>query len=66
MTDQQPSAFEKAASRESGGTVMGEVWYLLRHNKKWWLGPIIAILLLFGVFMLLSGTAVAPFIYTLF
>ena len=35
------------------------------HNKKWWLTPIILTLLLIGVLVVLSGTAVAPFIYTL-
>ena len=38
----------------------------LAHNKKWWLAPIIVVLLLLGLLVLLGGTAVAPFIYTLF
>jgi hypothetical protein len=37
-----------------------------RPNKKWWLVPIIAMLLMFGLLILLSSTGVAPFIYTLF
>jgi len=35
-------------------------------NKKWWLVPIIAVLLIFGLLILLSSTGVAPFIYTVF
>lgn len=38
----------------------------LRENKKWWLAPIIVSVLLLGGLVLLSGTAAAPFIYTLF
>jgi drug/metabolite transporter superfamily protein YnfA len=66
MDDHKETAFEKAAGGDSGGTLLGEIWYLLRHNKKWWLVPILLILLVFGLFMILSGTAAAPFIYTLF
>ena len=39
---------------------------LVCHNKKWWLTPIIVMLLLVGFLVILSGTAIAPFIYTLF
>ena len=44
-----------------------ELWGFLRVRKKFWLLPIILVLLLFGVLVVLtSGSAVAPFIYTLF
>ncbi|HOX56462.1 MAG TPA: DUF5989 family protein [Candidatus Paceibacterota bacterium] len=43
-----------------------ELWGFLRHNKKWWLLPILFFLLFFGLLIFLSGTGVAPFIYTLF
>lgn len=44
-----------------------ELWAFMRERKKWWLLPMIIVLLLFGVLIVLSsGTAVAPFIYTLF
>ena len=36
------------------------------HNKKWWLLPIILILLALSLLVALSSTAVAPFIYTVF
>ena len=44
-----------------------ELWGFLRVRKKFWLLPIFLVLLLFGVLVVLtSGSAVAPFIYTLF
>jgi hypothetical protein len=44
-----------------------ELWEFLRTRKKWWLTPIILFLLLLGLLIVLtSGSAVAPFIYTLF
>jgi hypothetical protein len=38
----------------------------LREHKKWWLAPILIAMLLLGLLVTLSGTAAAPFIYTLF
>ena len=47
--------------------IIKDLWAFLRERKKWWLLPVILILLLVGVLIVLStGTAVAPFIYTLF
>jgi|TARA_B100001093_G_C26823073_1_gene1012762 hypothetical protein len=44
-----------------------EFWYFLRIRKKYWLLPILLILLIFGgLIVLTQGTAVAPFIYTIF
>ena len=44
-----------------------EFWDFLKTRKKWWLGPIVFIMLLMGFLILLTeGSAVAPFIYTLF
>jgi hypothetical protein len=57
--------FAKAAERPSPG-FLREYWDFLKHNKKWWLIPIIVALLLVGVLIILGGTAAAPFIYTLF
>lgn len=58
--------FEDAAKGRQGSSFAGEFWYFLRQNKKWWLLPIVIILVTFGVLVFLSGTAAAPFIYTLF
>jgi hypothetical protein len=38
----------------------------LLHNKKWWLAPIVIVLLLFALLVILGGSGVAPFVYTLF
>ena len=47
--------------------IFGELWAFMRVRKKWWLGPIIFLLLLLGlVIVLTQGSALAPFIYTLF
>jgi hypothetical protein len=44
-----------------------DLWGFLKQRKKFWLLPLITILLAFGVLiMLASGSAIAPFIYTLF
>ena len=44
-----------------------EVWDFLRVRKKWWLGPIVLVLVLFGALIVFTqGSAVAPFIYTIF
>ena len=61
MTD-----FKTAAATERPAGFAAEFWHFLRKSKKWWLLPIVVMLLLFSVLLLLSGTAAAPFIYTLF
>jgi len=43
-----------------------EFWDFLRHNKKWWLIPILVALALFAVLAILGGPGLAPFIYTVF
>ena len=58
-------AFARQAEASSGG-VAGEVWYFIRHSKKWWLTPIIIAFLLLGILVVLGGSGAAPFIYTLF
>jgi hypothetical protein len=60
------SDFEKVAKQSQETSFLVELWLLLRQKKKYWLMPIVVVLLLFGVLVFLSGTAVAPFIYTLF
>ncbi len=48
-------------------TIFGELWSFMRVRKKWWLAPILFVLVLFGlVIVLTQGSALAPFIYTLF
>jgi hypothetical protein len=48
-------------------SILIELWQFLRMRKKFWLLPIMLVLLVFGgLIVLVQGTAVAPFIYTLF
>lgn len=65
MSEQEPSDFVEQAQQQRVGLAR-ELLDFLRNNKKWWLGPIVFAILLLGVLVLLSGTAAAPFIYTLF
>ena len=47
--------------------LLAEFWDFLKSRKKWWLGPIVFIMLLMSLLIVLTeGSAVAPFIYTLF
>ena len=55
-------SFESQVDRPQRGLVR-EFWGFLASNKKWWLTPIILVLLLLGVLIVLGGTAFAPFIY---
>ena len=55
---------EKVGGRAS---IMGEFILFLWERKLWWMIPMVAVLLLFGTLMVLAqGTALSPFIYTLF
>jgi len=47
--------------------IVSEFWDFLRIRKKWWLTPIVIFLVLLGALIIFTeGSAVAPFIYTLF
>lgn len=47
--------------------LLKDLWDFMRARKKFWLAPIIIVMLLLGALLVLSqGSAVAPFIYTLF
>jgi len=47
--------------------VINELWQLMKYNKKYWLAPIVSVLVLIGVLLIVAGgSALAPFIYTLF
>jgi hypothetical protein len=62
---QQEDDFARQVEGRSNG-FLGEAWYFLRHNRRWWLTPVVIALLLFGVLVILAGSGAAPFIYTLF
>jgi len=65
MSEKSPKSFKDAAD-EASPSLGREIVDMLRYNKKWWMIPIIVVLLLFGVLLILGGTGAAPFIYTLF
>lgn len=66
--DQRPTGstndFQRQAEQGSSN-LLRELFGFLRENKKWWLIPVVVALLMIGVLVFLGGTAVAPFIYTL-
>jgi len=48
-------------------SLLGEFWAFMRMQKKWWLAPLIVILILMGMLIILTeGSALAPFIYAIF
>jgi hypothetical protein len=68
-TNSQPndavSRFEEQSNEAQTGIVREFVDFL-RCNKKWWLAPIIVVLVMVGLLIVLGSSAAAPFIYTLF
>lgn len=67
MNDAAPNEFEQAtASEQARGGLLRDLWGFMRENKKWWLLPILAMLLLLGWLIVVQGTWLAPFVYTLF
>jgi hypothetical protein len=60
------SDFQQVARNQREASFIGELWGLIHQQRKYWLMPLVIVLLLFGLLVFLSGTAVAPFIYTLF
>lgn len=62
---QSDEDFAKAAP-SGRRSLIRDIFGLLRQNKKWWLAPVIVAISILGVLVILAGTGVAPFIYTLF
>ena len=47
--------------------ILKELWAFMRERKKWWLGPVIVILVLLSLLIVFAeGSALAPFIYAIF
>jgi Family of unknown function (DUF5989) len=65
MSNDPSDQFLKQA-RRSRPSLIREFWQLLRDHRKWWLTPVVIALLVLCLFALLSTSAAAPFIYTLF
>lgn len=63
----EPGATRQQRPEESGMSFLAELWMFMKVRKKFWLLPILLALLVFGgLIVLTKGSAVAPFIYTLF
>ena len=60
--EEQAAEFQRQADQAPPGIVAEFVDFLV-HNKKWWLAPIIIVLLLLGVLVVLGSSGVLPFIY---
>ena len=58
--------FQQIARTQREASFVEELWTLVREHRKYWMIPIVVVLLFFGILIALSGTAVAPFVYTLF
>jgi fluoride ion exporter CrcB/FEX len=66
MSEEEKKSFEEQNLEAGNSGFIKEFVDLLKHNKKWWITPIIVCLLIFGVLIILGGSSAAPFIYTLF
>ena len=66
MPKEDQDNFEEISKEENSFGLLKEFLFMLKHNKKWWLTPIILVLLVFGALILMGSSTYAPFIYTLF
>jgi len=64
-SDSDKQKFEKLAE-EAQPSLVVEFIDFLKHNKKWWLLPILLVVGFVGLLAMLAGSGAAPFIYTLF
>ena len=59
----EPSLYSSPMSKLS---IFGDLWQFMRVRKKWWLMPILIVIILFGLLLIFAQNSVlAPFIYTL-
>lgn len=61
----EPNEFVAEGKRKRAG-MFGEMLFMVRTTRKWWMMPLIALLILLGLVMLLTSTGAGPLIYTLF
>ena len=64
--ENEPVDFSDITNTSKQSGFLSEFASMLMHNKKWWLTPIVLVLILFGLLIILGGSSYAPFIYTLF
>lgn len=65
MSKDKNNAFERAGEKENP-SLWGDLFRMVKENKKYWMIPIVLLVLGIGVLIILGGTGAAPFIYTLF
>ena len=61
----QKDEFLKASEAQDSNLIVEFIGFM-KENKKWWLAPILIVLLALGTLAMLGGSGVAPFIYSLF
>lgn len=66
MNEDDQRDFAEIAEEDQSESIVAEFIEFLGSNKKWWLAPIMIVLMLMGLVVLFSSSAAAPFIYTLF
>ena len=66
QTEGTAQSLEERAQVAQRSGPLSEFAYFLRRSRKWWMTPIIALLLLVGALLVMAGTAVGPLIYALF
>ena len=65
QSEQGAREFQSLATQKRAGFA-SELWGFAMRTRKWWLLPIMIVLLGIGILVVVGGTAAAPFIYTLF
>jgi hypothetical protein len=66
MAEDNATDFEALAAKQQRQGYLSDLWGFLLATGKWWLVPVLLVLLLLGALMVLSASAAAPFLYTLF
>ena len=64
--EQQRGRFINAGKKQRHGNLLNHFFLQVKQNRKWWLLPLLLVMILLAVLIALSGSAAAPFIYTLF
>jgi hypothetical protein len=65
-SDQRGAEIRARSAAQGSSSFLGEFFYLLRRTRKWWAVPVVVVLLALGALFVLTSTAAAPLIYTLF
>lgn len=61
----EAGTFEQRAAEKPPG-LLRDLFDFVRQNRKWWLVPILVVLLLLGLLLILAPTVLGPFLYPLF